>query len=1044
METAVCIAERKVTLSIRGAWFLVLFLITLSAPDAFAENTLEDFTEAPGMIWGELFSSDAAACSLARTDNGYMVAGRQSGAVGPGIDEWAVLAEFDRSGNLADSRTFENEADHNVAYAVIPSRSDKDEIDGYVVTGYKHKKFPEEPDGEAYYDPWVWLLKTDLNLNKLWEKQFGDPFSDWGNSVIQDGSGFVIGGWKGLGPTTGSGSGYMIRTDGSGNLAWEAALVVGDETTYWLSKEIHSVQATPDNGYILGTSSGIVKVAKRTGGLPPAFVWYARTPSGELVGECYYSVKPTSDGGYIGVGEKLVKAEGKPDQCDLILTKLTSGGVVSWSVTFGRDTPVLGASGMDDTGRDVIETSDGGYAVTGSTWSFGWHGGADLWLIKTDGYGVMEWDLALGGEGNDGGNALVETEAGTYVVVGSASWEGASWMWIVKAGGDFRPPIPSFTFSPESPFFMEEPVHFDGSSSTDPDGAIVSYEWDFGDGRFGLGEIINHTFIQPGEREVTLYVTDDSGVRRDVSRAITANELKVQWQRFFGDSRDYGFDLLLAPDGYVISGLNCPATYCDLWVFKTDRRGKLTWSQTFDYAYRTEAGRAVTYAHEGDDGREGYVVAGYRDAGRREVWLMKIAADTGERIWEQAFRLAWRDGAFDIKPVADGYIITGRTGDDLHYDVWLIKTDVNGDMDWNRIIPDPGGDRTVGHAVSPTVDGGYVITGGYDWTGGDGPLLTIKTDSEGYEQWRSNVGPAGSESGGRWVYQTQDLGYAVVGFLDGDLCLLKLTPGGAQEWVQTWGPELSRWDFAEGAATTVDRGFIIAGKIVPEKPDPPLPYYKDELYIVRTDEEGNPGWEKAFNIGEDIGVGVIEEGQDVISFSDGSFVVLSSVAYGGPGSTWLLKLGPNDPPTIADISYDPEEPGAGRPVSFTVSGAQDPDGAIDFYEWIFGNGEEMVTVDPEVQYTYPAGGIYTVRVAVVDDDGGEAFKEREIIVAGMGDLDGDGVVGLSDAILGFQTAAGLAPTENVWMGADVDGDGRVGLVEAIWDLQKLGGLRPSP
>lgn len=54
-------------------------------------------------------------------------------------------------------------------------------------------------------------------------------------------------------------------------------------------------------------------------------------------------------------------------------------------------------------------------------------------------------------------------------------------------------------------------ITFDASSSSSPNGAIVSYEWDFGDGETGTGAVVTHTFEEKGVYEVTLMVTDSAG-----------------------------------------------------------------------------------------------------------------------------------------------------------------------------------------------------------------------------------------------------------------------------------------------------------------------------------------------------------------------------------------------------------------------------------------------------------------------------------------------------------------------------------------------------
>jgi serine protease len=53
---------------------------------------------------------------------------------------------------------------------------------------------------------------------------------------------------------------------------------------------------------------------------------------------------------------------------------------------------------------------------------------------------------------------------------------------------------------------------FDGSASFDPDGTIVSYQWDFGDGSSGSTAVLSHSYALPGTYTVILFVTDDGGL----------------------------------------------------------------------------------------------------------------------------------------------------------------------------------------------------------------------------------------------------------------------------------------------------------------------------------------------------------------------------------------------------------------------------------------------------------------------------------------------------------------------------------------------------
>ena len=83
-----------------------------------------------------------------------------------------------------------------------------------------------------------------------------------------------------------------------------------------------------------------------------------------------------------------------------------------------------------------------------------------------------------------------------------------------------QPPIANFTYYPEKPV-VNQPVTFDASFSYDPDGTIVSYEWDFGDGATASGVVVTHAYSAAGNYTVTLAVTDDAGAANSTSVLIT-------------------------------------------------------------------------------------------------------------------------------------------------------------------------------------------------------------------------------------------------------------------------------------------------------------------------------------------------------------------------------------------------------------------------------------------------------------------------------------------------------------------------------------------
>ncbi len=135
-----------------------------------------------------------------------------------------------------------------------------------------------------------------------------------------------------------------------------------------------------------------------------------------------YSVVATSDGGFALAGDTYSFGMGKND---FWLIKTDSLGNMLWNRTYG---------GSDyDACYSIIVTSDGGFALAGYTWSFG-NGLRDFWLVKTDGDGIVEWNQTYGGEGADSAYSVCQSSDGGFVLAGVTYSFGAgeSDVWLVK------------------------------------------------------------------------------------------------------------------------------------------------------------------------------------------------------------------------------------------------------------------------------------------------------------------------------------------------------------------------------------------------------------------------------------------------------------------------------------------------------------------------------------------------------------------------------------------------------------------------------------
>ena len=88
----------------------------------------------------------------------------------------------------------------------------------------------------------------------------------------------------------------------------------------------------------------------------------------------------------------------------------------------------------------------------------------------------------------------------------------------------FKSPVADFIYYPPNPI-VNQTITFNASSSYDPDGQIVSYEWKFGDGCTASGVIVTHTYTQPGTYTVTLTVRDNDGLASSISKSIIVSNI---------------------------------------------------------------------------------------------------------------------------------------------------------------------------------------------------------------------------------------------------------------------------------------------------------------------------------------------------------------------------------------------------------------------------------------------------------------------------------------------------------------------------------------
>lgn len=333
----------------------------------------------------------------------------------------------------------------------------------------------------------------------------------------------------------------------------------------------------------------------------------------------------------------------------------------AWNATFGGITM--------DNGYSVEQTSDGGYIVSGSTYSGGI---PDVYLIKTDAHGIKQWDTTpfTGGTGY----CVQQTTDGGYIIAGSTF--GISDVLLVK---------------------------------TDSNG-VDQWNTTFGASKYDAGYSVQqttdggyiiagaYTYVPPpGTYDAWLIKTDASGVQ--------------QWDKKFGGGfSDYAYSVQQTSDGgYILAGSTNPTnTNDDVYLIKTDSSGNAVWTKTYGGA-NNDIGQSVKQTTDG-----GYIITGWTDSfgsGNTDVYLIKTDS-SGNTVWTKTFGGANSEDSRSVWQTTDGgYVVVGSTNSfgAGGTDIYLIKTDSSGTKLWDNTY---GGTLSdYGYCTQQTTDSGYIVVG---------------------------------------------------------------------------------------------------------------------------------------------------------------------------------------------------------------------------------------------------------------------------------------------------------------------------------------------
>ncbi|MBK7966111.1 MAG: T9SS type A sorting domain-containing protein [Bacteroidetes bacterium] len=349
------------------------------------------------------------------------------------------------------------------------------------------------------------------------------------------------------------------------------------------------------------------------------------------------------------------------------------------------------------------------------------------------------------------------------------------------------------------------------------------------------------------------------------------------------------------------------------------------------------------------------------------IYLIKTD-NNGDTLWTRIFDT----GAFgaSVKQTADGgYIITGSAMLSGNQEIYLAKTDSIGNPAWTKIIG--GANDDVGSSVLQTTDGGYIIAGGTSNFGtGLSNTFLIKTNSTGDTLWTKTFGAGtNDELSCGSVIQTNDGGLLLCGaaYFDpsGEFgVLIKTDSIGNQSWARIYG---SGKESLSQVRQTNDGGYISIGE---------NSFGTQQAYLIKTDITGNSGcYDSSFNFTESAFPVQTANPSTVVS-SAGSISSQNTITEnGGTVTTLCLALGINDIVSNSAFEIFPNPTSDVFNLSFNKSIIR---GILTIYNMIgqiFYSEEIVMETSKAIELKNVSSGVYLVKVF----DGEKNYCKKIII-----------------------------------------------------------------
>jgi len=367
----------------------------------------------------------------------------------------------------------------------------------------------------------------------------------------------------------------------------------------------------------------------------------------------------------------------------------------------------------------VEPTSDGGFILIGATTA----SGGDIYLIKTDGYGIVEWQKFYGTSGQDCGYSVLQSREGGYVFTGS-----------MQAGTELE----LFIMKTDSVGNTIWDRRYKGQNEGNSGYSIKPTF----DGGFIIGGVSNGW--ASSTMSMYLIKTDSLGI--------------AEWEKeIYVNSVNECNSVIQTRDSCFVLGGSTEDTITGklkLCLVKTDVNGDTLWTKSFGGA-GLRRGWEVIETYDGGLAITG--VAAQFGPGIASLYLLKTNA-YGNMLWEKAIGTNYQDDGFALQETFDnGFIIAGNSYNLLY----LVRTNEFGDTLWTKRIDDGGILVDVqGHSVKQLKNGEFIVAGWVTFNG-EGDVFLLKTDSLGQSFFNFVEGTVFEDLNKDCLYDSSEAGSAI-------------------------------------------------------------------------------------------------------------------------------------------------------------------------------------------------------------------------------------------------------------------------------------------